>query len=133
MKNKSITLFSILLILSTGMNSLFSANHHQCKLEVKKQESHCPMEMEKMDCCPVETHNNSCKCPEMNSENNLPSETSPVVLLNSISQTFGKYLTFQIKIFKIENQIVREYVSFEILNTPLYNNKIYKSVQTFLI
>jgi hypothetical protein len=131
MKNKLIVLSGILLILSSGLNNLFSQAHHQCKEQ--EPDSHCAMNMKKMDCCPVNAAENLCQCSDFNSSGELPEKTAPVVLNTSQIQNSAKVYLAQTAIFLPSNNLEKLVPVHNNLFTALNGFKIYKTINTYLI
>ena len=119
----------ILLMLSMTANLLAGASH-EC---VTEDPEHCTMPVKKMDCCPVEQQENSCNCAEMSGNNHQPQETSPVVLLTSDINSFGKYITLQSDLIQAQFHDQAYFKSNDSYFGIVDNSKKYIRIHTFLI
>ena len=121
-----------ILILFSSAGSLLASDMHSCKSDKQEESVHCSLPMEKMDCCPMEQQENTCNCPEMNNENSVPQETAPFVIVNSANHP-GEFLASHFILFNPDFAIQQEYRFSENVNSNLTDNKIYKSLHSFLI
>ena len=132
MHKKIIALFCMTLIVFTGTSNLFSNPLHNCKMTKPENKDQCSMAMEKMSCCPPEQQEKTCTCPEMNTHNDFPKETSPAVFVSNFNYSFDFIITgFFVTISQPE--IVKQYPPAKNIYLTSNDNKIYKSVHAFLI
>jgi hypothetical protein len=121
-----------LLILYTSAGNLLAFDRHSCKREQQQDSRHCPMPMEKMDCCPMEQKENSCNCPEMNNNSSDPQETTPYVIINSANHP-SEFIACHFILLGPDLSIQQEYSFSGNFNSHLTHNKIYKTIHSFLI
>jgi hypothetical protein len=127
---KTTSVFSIILLIFSMTSNLLAGGSHEC---VKEDPDHCAMPLKKMDCCPAEQQANSCNCAEMNRNSNQPRETSPVVLLTSDINNFGKYITLQFDLINPESQYQQYFNPSDTDFGIIDNSKKYILIHTFLI
>ena len=80
----------------------------------------------------MEQQENTCNCPEMNNENSVPQETAPFVIVNSSNHP-GEFIASHFILLNPDFTIQQEYRFSENVNSNLTDNKIYKSLNSFLI
>ncbi len=133
MKRKITALVTIILILLAHSASLLANDHADCKMTKQKSaENNCAMMEMKMDCCPSEQPaSQGCECPEMNNASQGDSELPQFIIIKSFENPGKIVLQFK-TLHHFEHKIsTRLHVySFDSLKPA---NKIYKTIQSFLI
>ena len=132
MKRKITALVSIIIILLSNSANLFASDHSDCKIMEAQNDNHCEMMEMKMDCCPSEQPlSQACVCPEMNNSDQTDSELPQYTITKSLENP-GKILV-QFITLNHYVQIISNQLHVNSYNSLSPDNKIYKSIQSFLI
>ena len=131
MKRKITAVLTIAILIVSNGASLFAGSHSNCKMNEQKDAGQCEMMDMKMDCCPSEQPaSQACECPEMNNSQNNP-ELPPFIITKSLENPSKISLQF-ITLNHFEQATLKRLPVYS-YNSLKPENKIYKSIQSFLI